>query len=129
MSVKLAAYSESFSHAEEGDLVLAVDDEAHEGRNILDVGLLEEAQAAGDEEGDAAGGEFHLDFQALEVGAVEHGHFGERDAVFVEFEDALGDEGRLGVRVWQRDERGFRAECFARRAEVLLEAAGVMVSG
>ena len=46
-----------------------------------------------------------------------------------DLEDALGDEGRLGVRVWQRDERGFRAERFARRAEVLLEAAGVMVSG
>ena len=93
------------------------------------MGLLEEAQAAGDGERNAADGEFHLDFQALEVGAVEHGHFLQRDALVAEFQHALGDKGGLGGGIRQGDERGPGAQRLAGRAQVFFEAAGIGADG
>ena len=67
------------------------------GGDVLDVGLLEEADAGGDVEGDVAAGELHLELEGVEVGAVEDGDALEGLALVAELEDALGDEdGLLG---------------------------------
>ena len=70
------------------------------------MGLLEEAEAAGDFKWDASAGEFHLQFHGVKMGAVEHSHFFERHSFFVELEDALGDEFGLLAAVGEGDEGG-----------------------
>ena len=89
------------------------------------MGLLKKAHAAGNGEGDAAQGHFHLHFHALKVGAVEHGDLIELDAFLLQFENALADEGCLHVRVLHGNECGFHVGSHPRGLEVFVKAFGV----
>ena len=83
----------------ESDLVAVVGGKLQERRHVLDVRLLEEPQAAGDGEGHAVAGEFDLEFERVEMRAVEDGDLVEPHALVAQFEDALGDELALLVAV------------------------------
>ena len=48
--------------------------QAEVSEQVLDVGLLKEAQAAADVVGDVAAVEFELNFQGVPVAAIEHGN-------------------------------------------------------
>ena len=115
--------------AHEADLILAVDDELHEGGDVLDVGLLKEAQTTGDLERDAAAGQLHLNFHGVEVGAVEHGDLPKIYAFILKFKNPLGDKGRLGAGVIQRDERGQHAARRSGGLEALADLTTIFCNG
>ena len=68
------------------------------------MGLFKKPDAAGDAEGDFPAGQFHLQFHAVEVCAVEHGYFIGVRAFFNEVPDALGDKFGLHPVVVERNE-------------------------
>ena len=84
----LADARQELDEAQERKLVRRVQEQPQVGEDVLDVDLLEDADAGGDPEGDFHPGERHLDVDGLEVAAVEHGHV----AVAVAERTRLGDE-------------------------------------
>jgi len=97
---------EHFDEAFESDFVAPVGDELHEGGGVFDVGLLEEAQSARDDKGDAAVGQFELNLHGVEMGAIKNGDLVEFDSLVPQFEDALGNKSGLGTRILQLGEGG-----------------------
>lgn len=93
-------------HAFERYFVVRIGEKFQEAENVLDVRLFKEAYAAGDAVGDFTAREFHLDFHAVEVRAVEDGDFRFHDSRVDELVDALADEEGLGARVGEGDEGG-----------------------
>ncbi|OPZ09778.1 MAG: hypothetical protein BWZ08_00168 [candidate division BRC1 bacterium ADurb.BinA292] len=89
--------------------VARVVDDAQVGHDVLDVGLLEEAQAAADVEGQAAGLQFELDLQAVVVAAVEDRHVAEPAAFAAQALGVVGDEPGLLVLVAAMHEGGPQA--------------------
>ena len=73
-----------------------------EAAHVLDVRLLEEPQAAGDDVRDVAAREFHLQFHRVVMGAIKHGDLVQRHAFVAQFKNPLRDELRLLVAVGTR---------------------------
>ena len=65
-------------HPFEGGFVARVGDELEPGGDILDVGQFAKTEAAGDAERDVAAGQFELQFQGVEMGAIKDGHLVQR---------------------------------------------------
>ena len=116
-------------HPLEGDLVVRVDRKLQEGRDILDVRLLEEAQSARDPERNATPGELELDLHRVVVGPVEDGDLAEVDSLVVEFQYALGDEGGLLVVGGERNKGRFRDRRLADGPKLLGELARIVQDG
>ena len=116
-------------HPLEGDLVVRVDRELQEGRDILDVRLLEEAQSARDPEGNATPGELQLDLHRVVVGTVEDGDLAEVDSFVVEFQHALGDKGGLLIVGGERNEGRFCDRGLADGPELLGKLARIVQDG
>ena len=75
------------------------------------MGLLEEPEAAGDDERDAVLRQLHLHIHGLKVRAVQDGHFVPCDSfILMKIFQALADKGRLHGRRVQPDERWFHAQ-------------------
>ena len=70
------------------------------------MGLFEEPDTTGDDERDITPGEFHLQFERMEVRSVQDADFVERNPFIAQFEGALGDEGGLFPRIGGDDECG-----------------------
>ena len=79
----------------ERHLVLGVGQHPQVRQHVLDVPLLEEAQAGAHLVGDVAAGQLDLELEGVAVIAVQRGDLGERRVLVDELEDALGDERRL----------------------------------
>ena len=86
-------------------------DELQVGGDVLDVGLFEEADAAGDAERNVAAGEFELQFERVEMRAIKHGHLIEVAAFLAEFQHALRNEGGLLAAVRQATRRAWGRTC------------------
>ncbi len=95
------------------------------GDDIFDVGLLEEAQPAADVVGDVAANELGLERGAVGMGAVQHRHLGQGNALIAQLQHALRDEGRFLVDVVEGDRRR-PLPCRAHGAEGLLVLLGVV---
>ena len=84
------------------------------------MGLLEEADAAGDGKRNVAPGQFQLQFERVEVRAVKRGHIVQIAALITQFQQALGDERGLLRGIAAHDEHGLGAG-LPRRRELLGE--------
>ena len=93
-------------HAAEGKFILGIDHKTHKCHHVLNMGLLEKPDAAGDAERYFSAGQFHLQFHAVEVGAVKHGYFTGVRAFFNEIPDTLDDKFGLYPVVVERDKGG-----------------------
>jgi hypothetical protein len=82
-------------HAQEGVVVLRVGGQAQVGQGVLDLGALEEAQAAVDPVGNAGGEQGVFDAARLGVGAVQHGHVVPRRPSRLQGLDFLHHEARF----------------------------------
>src|SRR6185295_15048202 len=124
----LAHARDELEDALPGELVLRVHGDLEVGGDVLQMGLLEEAEAAADLEGDLLPGELHLELHRVVVGAVEDGAVAQVEALVLQVDDPLGDEARLLGRVAGADGLG-PAAFGADRAEGLLELALVVGDG
>ena len=106
--------------AVEGQPVLRVVRQAQQGDHVLDVGLFEDADARGDDEGDLGARQFQLQLDGMEVGAVEHGHLPQGTSPGALPLDQPDDGLRLLVPVVQ-EERHRLVAAVARGAQGLLE--------
>ena len=109
----------------EGDVVVARLREAQVRQGVLDLGALEEPQAAVDAVRDSRRHQRLLEGAGLRVRAVEHGGRGERQPAALVLADAVDDEIRLVAFV----EGGVDADRFAaldRGPELLAHAVGVL---
>ena len=79
----------------EGAVVHRVDGHAQPGQGILDLGALEEAQAAIDAVGNAPRNQDFLELPGLCIGAVEHGDIVAAASLGHPVLDAIDDEARL----------------------------------
>ena len=93
----------------ERDLIARIGHQLQIRRHVLDVGLLKEPDAAGDGEGDLAPRQLQLQFEHVEMGAVQHRHVVQAGALLAQFQDALGYKGGLLPGVLALDQRGFHA--------------------
>ena len=59
------------------------------------MGLLEKANAAGDAERNVTADQLKLQFEGVEVGAVQNSHFIQIHSLLAQFEHSLGNECRL----------------------------------
>src|SRR5436190_23245202 len=75
---------QQLNQAFEGDFVARILDEFEVGGDILDVGLLEKANTAGDGEGNAAFSQLELQFERVEMRSVENRHASEIPALFLQ---------------------------------------------
>ncbi len=105
-------------------LIVRICRELQIGRHVLDVRLLEEANAARDAERNVAPREFQLQFERVKVRAIEHRHLVQVAAFLAQFQHALRDEGRLLVGVAAGHEHRLAAGLF-RRGEFLGELVDV----
>ena len=105
---------QQLDEAFEGDFIARVGDEFQICRRVLDVRLLEKPDAAGDGEWDLALGQFELQFERVEMRAVEHGDLVHARAFLAELNHALRNKRGLLRGVHARNQRGFHAG-FARR--------------
>ena len=90
---------------------------------FLDVGLLEETEAAGDAERNVAAGQLELQFQGVEMGAIEHRHLVQIDSLLAQLQHALGNKGGLLAAVAASDQHRLDA-AGARQRPVAWETAG-----
>ena len=81
------------------------------GQHILDVGLLEEPQAAAHRVGNAARDQLALEHDAVVVVAVEDRHLAERNLLVPGFEDLLADQVGLLVDVGRCGNHGAKPVC------------------
>ena len=119
---------EELQHPLQGQLVARVVGEAQVGEHVLDVGLLEEADAAAHHEGDAPARQLELDLHGVVVRPVEDGDLPEREALVAQLEHPLGDEGGLLLDVAAGHEPGQRPGG-ADAAQLLLELLEVVLDG
>jgi hypothetical protein len=89
-----------------GRLVARVDHDPQEGQDVLEVGLLEEPQAAADRVGDPAPDELGLQQDAVVVVAVQDGHPAQALALLAALQDLLAEEVGLLVGVGRRHDQG-----------------------
>ena len=82
-------------HPREGGVIVGVGDQAQVGQRMLDLGALEEAQAAIDAIGQAGIEQRVFKRAALRVAAVEQGDFGAGMAIARQRLDFLDDEARF----------------------------------
>ena len=80
--------------------------------------LLEKPQAAGDDVGNVAPRQFHLQFHRMIMRAIQHRDVVERHAFVAQLENPLGHEQRLLVRIGTNHQPRFHAAC-AHRLQVL----------
>ena len=80
-------------------------DEAQVREHILDVNEVEELVAAGDDERDAQGVQFHLELERLVMGPVEHVDIGQRMAFVVQLDNLPTDELSLLRRITDGEDR------------------------
>ena len=108
----------------EGQFVARIEDEFQIGGDVLDVRLFKKPDAAGDAEGNVLAGQFELQFQRVEMGAIEHGHVFQGPAFVAQFQDPLGHEGRLLAAI-AATHQGRLAAGRARGGQLLLELVDV----
>ena len=124
----LAYLREHLEYPLPGYLVGGVDHHPQEGDHVLDVGLLEEAEAAPDLEGYVPPGQLHLQFHAVVMGAVEDGYLAQGYTFVSQLQDPLGHEFRLLDHVPQGgDDRHDPARLDG--LQVLLELPGIVGDG
>ena len=85
-------------HAQEGGVIIRVDQQAQVAHGVLDLVAGEKGLPAGDAVGDLVGLQFHFQQARLVIAPVEHGKIPECD-VFLQFvvENFGGDALRLGI--------------------------------
>ena len=86
---------QELQHAESGDAVARILDEAQQRQQILDVRGVEELQAAELDEGDVAAGQFQLQRSAMVRGAEQDRLLLQRGPAFAVLQHALDDVARL----------------------------------
>ena len=94
---------------ETGDAVARVFDEAQQRQHVLDMGGVEEFQAAEFDEGDVAPGEFDFQRPAMAGGAEQHRLLLQQRAGFAVLQDALDDvAGLVGLVAHDDEPRALR---------------------
>src|SRR5262245_48441983 len=78
-----------------GNGILRIGDNAQVSQRVFDVGSLNEFEAATLDERNAASAEFQLQVERVETGTKQHGHIGERNFLFAQFQNLLCDKTRL----------------------------------
>src|SRR5207249_1616826 len=93
----------------EGKFIARVVHQFQERGHILDMGLFEKSNAAGNVEGNVAARQLELQFQRVKMGTIKHGYIIQADTLIAQLERALGHESGLLTRVTANHERRLRS--------------------